>query len=97
MKHVYHPARLVPAKGCVTVKGVIKKKIKEGDGDFHIRLLLDDGQPDDLINDKNKTVQHGFLVFEPICINAVTQASAKAACKGYHQRLAFLTSETMLR
>ena len=87
MKHVYHPDRLQEAKGCVTVRGIIKKKIKEGDGDFHVRLLLDDDQPEDLINDKNKTVQHGFLVFEPICVNKVTQKSAMKACKNFHQKI----------
>jgi hypothetical protein len=87
MKHVYHPARLVQQKGCVTVRGVIKKKIKEGDGDFHVRLLLDAGQDADLINDKNRSAQGGFLVFEPICVNPVTQASAKQACKNFKQKI----------
>ena len=87
MKHVYHPARLQEAKGCVTVTGVIMKKIKEGDGDFHVRLKLDPGQDADLINAKNKSVQHGFLVFEPICVNKVTQKSAMKACKNWKQKI----------
>ncbi len=86
-KHIYHPARLIPQKGCVTVRGIIKKKIKEGDGDFHVRLLLDSDQPSDLINDRNRTGQGGFLVFEPICVNPVTQASAKKACKNFKQKI----------
>ena len=85
MKHVYNPARLVEQKGCVTVTGVIVKKLKEADGDFHVRLKLDPGQDADLINDRNKKAQGGNLVFEPICINKVTQKSAKAACKKFHQ------------
>jgi hypothetical protein len=87
MKHVYHPDRLVPQKGCVTVKGVIKRKLTEKDGDFHVRLLLDSDQPSDLINDVNKSQQGGFLVFEPICVNPVTQASAKKACKNWKQKI----------
>ncbi len=87
MKHVYHPARIVEKKGCVTVKGVIKKKIKEGDGDFHVRLKLDPGQDSDLINDRNRKGQGGFLVFEPICVNPVTQQSAKKACKNFKQKI----------
>jgi len=87
MKHVYHPDRLVEQKGCITVTGVIVKKIKEGDGDFHVRLKLDPGQDADLINDKNVEIQGGNLVFEPICVNPVTQASAKKACKNYHQKI----------
>lgn len=87
MKHVYHPARLVEQKGCVTVKGIIMKKVKEKDGDFHVRLKLDSGQDADLINDKNKSIQGGFLVFEPICVLPVTQASAKKACKGFKQKI----------
>lgn len=85
MKHVYHPNRLVQQKGCISVTGVIVKKIKEGDGDFHVRLKLDSGQSADLINDKNKSIQGGNLIFEPICVNPVTQASAKKACKNFHQ------------
>jgi hypothetical protein len=85
MKHVYHPDRLVERKGCITVTGTIVKKLKEGDGDFHVRLKLDPGQDADLINDKNNSIQGGNLVFEPICVNKVTQQSAKAACKGFHQ------------
>jgi hypothetical protein len=87
MKHVYHPDRLVPAKGCVTVTGVIVKKLKEKDGDFHVRLKLDPGQDADLVNDKNNEIQGGNLVFEPICVNPVTQNSAKAACKHFHQKI----------
>ena len=87
MRHVYHPTRLVQQKGCVTVRGVIKAKLKEADGDFHVRLLLDPGQAADLINDKNRSGQHGFLVFEPICVNPVTQQDAKAACKNWKQKI----------
>jgi len=87
MKHVYHPSRLVEKKGCVTVRGVIVKKLKEGDGDFHVRLKLDPGQDSDFINDRNVSGQGGNLVFEPICVNPVTQASAKKACKNFKQKI----------
>jgi len=87
MKHVYHPDRLVEQKGCVTVTGVIVKKLKEKDGDFHVRLKLDPGQDGDLINDKNVEIQGGNLVFEPICVNKVTQKTAMAACKKFHQKI----------
>ncbi|SRR6267378_1358593 len=87
MKHVYHPDRLIEQKGCITVTGVIVKKLKEKDGDFHVRLKLDKGQPADLINDKNKSIQGGNLVFEPICVTPVTQKDAKAACKNFHQKI----------
>lgn len=86
-KHIYKPERLVEKKGCITVTGVIKKKVKEKDGDFHVRLLLDPGQDSDLINAKNKSGQGGFFVFEPICVLPVTQASAKKACKGFKQNI----------
>lgn len=87
MQHVYKPARLVEQKGCITVKGVIKKKVPEKDGDFHVRLLLDDDQDSDLINDKNKSMQGGFFVFEPICVLKVTQKSAMKACKNWKQKI----------
>ena len=84
---VYHPDRLVEQKGCITVTGVIVKKLKEKDGDFHVRLKLDPGQDADLINDKNVSAQGGNLVFEPICVNKVTQKSAMKACKKFHQEI----------
>jgi hypothetical protein len=87
MKHVYHPDRMVEQKGCITATGIIVKKLKEKDGDFHVRLKLDPGQDADLINDKNVSVQGGNLVFEPICVNKVTQESAMKACKNFHQKI----------
>lgn len=84
-KHIYKPDRLVEQKPCITIRGIIKKKIAEKDGDFHVRLELDATQPNglnpkDLLNDKNNSVQHGLFVFEPICVNNVTQPSALTAC-----------------
>jgi hypothetical protein len=79
-KHIYKPDRLVEQKPCITVRGIIRKKLKEGDGDFHVHLELDPDQPSSLLNARNKSGQHGFFVFEPICVNDVTQASAKKAC-----------------
>jgi hypothetical protein len=80
-KHIYKPQRLVQQKPCVTVKGIIRVKIAEGDGDYHVRLELDPDQPKNvLLNARNKAGQHGFLVFEPICVNDVKQQSALKAC-----------------
>jgi hypothetical protein len=89
MKHIYNPDRLIPTnKGCITVTGRIIAKVPEGDGDFHYRMKLDPGQGSGLINSKNNTKkQKRFMIFEPICIGKVTQKSAKAACKGYHQKI----------
>ena len=87
MAHVYHPNRLVVAKGCITVTGTVKSKTPEGDGDIHIRLQLDPGQGTGLINQVNNTSQHGFLVFEPLCQKKPTQASAKTACKNFKQNI----------
>ena len=52
-KHIYKPDRLVAQKGCITVTGIIRKKLKEGNGDFPVRLELDPGQHSDLINNRN--------------------------------------------
>ena len=60
-----NPDRLEERKGCVTVTGVITKKLKEKDGDYHVRLKLDPGQNSDLLNARNKSKQGGALVFEP--------------------------------
>src|SRR5260370_67325 len=75
------PARLFEKKPCITVKGIIRVKTAEGDGDYHVRLELDSDQPKNvLLNARNIAGQHGFLVFEPICVNDVTQKSALIAC-----------------
>src|SRR5436309_2548462 len=54
----------------------------EKDGDYHIQLTLDADQPASLVNSRNKKVQHGCLVLEPICKGKVTQADAIQPCKG---------------
>jgi hypothetical protein len=64
--------RALPIWGCA----------HEPDGDFHIRLALDPGQ-EDLLNEKNMTVQHGDLVIEPICEHPVTQADAIGSCENF--------------
>lgn len=88
-RHIYNPERLVPTdKGCITVTGKIIAKVPEKDGDFHYRMKLAPGQGTGLINSKNNTTkQKRFLVFEPICIGKVTQKSARAACRNFHQRI----------
>lgn len=90
--HVYHPARLHDPDPnqhhhCMTVTGVVAAVVKEADGDDHIRLQLDVGQPA-IINDKNRSDQGGNLVVEPMCVGAVTQEDAKAACASYTNQVA---------
>jgi hypothetical protein len=87
-KHVYHPDRLVEQKGCVTVKGIVRWKKAQPDGDIHYRLEVT-SPGDDWVNKKNID---GFLVFEPVCMskikpkkNGQLNKPALAACKGFHQ------------
>lgn len=79
-KFVYHPARLTVWQKCKTVTGVILHKKAEADGDYHIQLKLDPGQPR-LLNQKNMDKQNGCLVLEVICTKKVTQADAIKPCK----------------
>lgn len=88
---MYNPQRLTVHKACLTVTGVIvdathgKRKSgvrKEADGDCHGWLKLDPGQ-EKLLNAGNKSDEDGNLVFEIVYLYPVTQADAKAACKGY--------------
>lgn len=79
--HVYHPDRLKVLAPCVTLTGTIEVIRKEADGDDHILVRLDPGQ-DRYINAVNVSKQHGDLVAEPICENAVSQADAVGACAG---------------
>lgn len=85
-QHVYNPQRLEVQKQCVTVTGVIVTKLSEPDGDLHIRVKLD-SQFESMLNDGNKSNQHGDLVVEPICDHNVTQADAVAACASFHSTI----------
>ena len=57
--------------------GIIKKKIREPDGDWHIFLKLDAGQ-ETLLNSENKK---GLLIVEVICANQVIQPGVVKVCK----------------
>jgi hypothetical protein len=81
-QHVYRPKRLVVLAECKEVTGTIRAKRVEPDGDVHIQLKLDDGLQA-LLNQKNRTRQHGCLVVEPVCIHPVTQTDAKEACRSF--------------
>jgi hypothetical protein len=79
-KHVYHPERFIKY-GCRTVTGVVALiRPHEKDGDFHVCLKLDKGQPR-YLNQKNMDHQRGCLVLEIICISPVTQQDAIRPCK----------------
>lgn len=80
--HIYHPDRLNVKEECKVVTGLVDQVRSEADGDYHIRLKLDDGQ-ETLLNDKNMGVQHGDLVVEAICEHKVTQADAIASCENF--------------
>lgn len=78
--HVYHPYRLKVIEKCKTVTGTIKNFVHEADGDFHVRLDVDDKS---LVNQANIDGQHGYLLLEPICQNAPTQEDADEPCQDY--------------
>jgi len=84
--------RLQVIDRCKTVRGKIVSAGGEGDGDFHLRLILDKGQPD-LLNKKNRQKlprgQGGALVVEPICVKKVTQKDTlkEGVCKTFSQSL----------
>jgi hypothetical protein len=80
--------RLVVQKPCTTVTGKVMSAVKEDDGDWHIRLKVDP-QFSSLLNAKNKSGQHGYLVVEPMCANPVVQADtiSEKVCQGFSQAL----------
>lgn len=80
--HVYHPERLRTIQECKTVTGVVAAIKSEPDGDKHIQLRLDSGQ-EDLLNDRNKSVQKGCLVLEIICTKTPVQEDAIGPCSGF--------------
>jgi hypothetical protein len=89
--HVYHGRyaraqdRLRVIKPCVTITGMIVNATPEADGDFHIRVDVDDKS---LLNSRNLSGQHGYLVVEPVCENPVTQVDTgeEGVCDGFAQR-----------
>jgi hypothetical protein len=76
---VYHPARLQVVKPCVLVRGTVAVIRHEADGDLHVLLALDP-KYGGLLRPANQGVELGDLVIEPVCVNAVSQADAKATC-----------------
>ena len=100
--HTYHPQRLLTLAPCVTVSGTVEVIRHEADGDAHILLRVDPGQPvpassgcdgtanpcSSWINSMNTSAQHGDLIVEPECEYRVTQADAVSACQDYGSPLA---------
>lgn len=84
--HVYNPQRLQVVDPCKTVSGIIESKRVEADGDYHIRLKLDQ-QFSGLVNAANLKGQFGDLVVEPICMNRVTQMDAIPSCQNFRQSI----------
>ena len=90
--HVYHPARLLVRRQCISVTGTIVDATNgrepdgvrhEPDGDTHGWLKLDSGF-ENLLNDGNVTDEGGNLVFEVVCKFQVKQQDAERACADYH-------------
>ena len=80
-KHVWKPSRLSIIDSCRTVTGVIVQRIPVPDGDEHLRLRLDPGQPD-LLNEQNVKGEDSCLVLEIICHHIVLRPAARSYCKG---------------
>lgn len=80
--HVYNPYRLTIVQSCITASGIVENVFEEADGDYHIRLFLDD-QYANLTNSANDQYQYGDLVVEIICALPITQQDAVSACQGY--------------
>ncbi len=82
--HVYHPKRLDVIEECKVVEGTVTLVKKEGDGDRHILLAVEDQT---LLVGKNFSHQHGYLVMELICVDRPTERDAVAACRDFAQGL----------
>ena len=80
--HVYNPDRLTVVQSCITVSGIVENVFEEADGDYHLRLFLDD-QYSNLTNSANDQYQYGDLVVEVICALRISQQDAVSACQGY--------------
>jgi hypothetical protein len=80
-KHVWEPGRLSIIESCKTVTGVIVQRIPVPDGDEHMRLRLDPGQPG-LLNAENVKGEDSCLVLEIICHHVALRPAALGYCKG---------------
>ena len=80
--HVYNSYRLTTVQSCITASGIVENVFEEADGDYHVRLFLDD-QYANLTNSANDQYQYGDLVVEIICALPITQQDAVSACQGY--------------
>jgi hypothetical protein len=80
--HTYRPERFLVISKCASFTGIVESIRPEPDGDLHIRLRLDPGQPNPL-NAGNIKRQHSCLVVEPICQKTPTQRDSISACKGF--------------
>jgi hypothetical protein len=80
--------RLHVLNPCITVTGIIMHARPEKDGDFHVTVNVDPSFKH-LLNAKNVSGQHGFLVVEPVCENPVTQPDTvkEGSCNGFSQHL----------
>jgi hypothetical protein len=80
-QHVFLPTRLRILNPCITATGIIKSIHVENDGDFHIKLLADNGS---LINQANIKFENGDLVLEVICQNPVSRSEVGSACDNFN-------------
>lgn len=78
-RYVYSPDRLVVAKACIYVTGVVEAVRPEADGDLHVLVALDRAYTY-LLRPANQGEELGDLVVEPICVKSVTQTDAIDDC-----------------
>jgi hypothetical protein len=78
--HVYKQERLEVIEPCTEVEGRVTELRREGDGDIHIRLDVEDTS---VLNIYNRLHAHGELIVELVCEVPSERAAAIAACAGF--------------
>ncbi|MDO8504920.1 MAG: hypothetical protein Q7S36_03670 [Candidatus Liptonbacteria bacterium] len=89
MRFVHGPKRLKVLSGCVTVRGVVAKRlpVNPWDGDYHVNIKLDP-EFEHLLNDFNRKNKKGALVVEFVCQSRFAlKKEARKVCVGYSNRL----------
>jgi len=84
--HIYNSYRLQIVKSCITASGTVDRVIQEGDGDVHVRTILDQAYVN-LTNSANDQYQYGDLVVEIICVNPPSQTDAIPASQNYTNQI----------
>jgi hypothetical protein len=84
--HVYNLSKLQIIYTCKNISGVIESINSQINGNFYIRLKVDQ-EFSNLIPSANINGQFGDLIVEPVCEKAIMQANTMPTCQDFNQNV----------